>query len=678
MSKKEKSAFKLDSLGSRGASGPDYPITQAAREAVPSPGKAISWQKNLSAFALAGLFVASAFYGLSGVSGGKSLKKEILGASSIGYEFLNQAKDELLEQNVENARDGFFLAGESFKAARRDVAAARGLAGLLINILPQGRDLNLMLESASLVGEALVNLTEGLDEFSVLNIDWRSQTNSSGPGFFSGLRASRESFIKAREQLAAATGGLEKINRDNLPEEYRRDFSKSLAQLNLTNAVLGDLIKIQNVLVRVLGGENKRYLVVFQNNDELRASGGFIGTYGVLEFQNGQLRLEKIESIYQLAGQLNQNIAPPVPIARLLNDRFNIQDSNWFVDFPASARKILEFYETATGSLADGVIAVTPDVFEGLLGIAGPIAMDEYGEVLTKENFRERVQIRTSLEYDKALNQPKKLLSDFAPRLLAGISKLSGDEFLPVFDILSSMVSQKQILVFSLDEYTQAAIADAGMSGEIKKAAGDYFAVFHSSVGGGKTSMDVDSKVNKKVEVSPEGEALVTLWITRAHRDFEEKFFPRNVDFMRVLIPPDSELVEVSGFDEISLASSVRPGYLEDADVKNWQSEITPLDDGAAYIGREAGYRVVSGWLELDPGESRTIQIKYRLGSKIERLYTNLLQKQPGARSFDFTLEIKTPGAPVFVYPERAVVRQDGATISEIVNSDRFQAVIFD
>src|SRR5690606_24264615 len=150
----------------------------------------------------------------------------------------------------------------------------------------------------------------------------------------------------------------------------------------------------------------KTYLLIFQNYDEARATGGFIGTYGVLKVSNGKIDKLKIESIYNLDGQLFEDIAAPGPFQPAI-PKWGIRDANWFADFPTSADKLLYFYEKV-GETADGVIATTPQIFSELLKLTGSIEMGQYGVTLTAENFQEQVQFKTSVDYDKELNEPKK------------------------------------------------------------------------------------------------------------------------------------------------------------------------------------------------------------------------------------------------------------------------------
>lgn len=592
---------------------------------------------------VAGLVVAAQ------ISPGKQrLQKQILGTATTGFEFLDKGKEQLLRQNLAQALQSFTAAKAVFQEAQ----------GSLTAILP-GLPVGDALTAGQLISQALENFTLGLKEFQQIKFDEQ---------FFAQVRAARGYFVASLTDLGQAEALLDSVNLALVPAGQQAEFESAKEQVRLLAVMLEQFLLTQDIALNLFGGEAKTYLVLFQNNAELRATGGFPGTYGIVKFSNGQMQIDRIESIYVLDGQLRERIAPPGPLTLFLTDRWGVRDSNWFVDFPLSARKALEFYEKETGQLADGVLAVTPDAFEDLLTITGPIALPEYGESLSADNFRERVQFKTSLDYDREQNQPKKFLADFAPRLLERLGQLEQGQTLAVFEILTRAVLEKQILAFSLDKGLQADFERLGLAGTIRKTDGDFLAVFHSSVGGGKTSLGISEDIRKSVTVNVDGTAFVELAITRKHQDFDEHFFPRNTDFLRVLVPPGSKLISASGFDDLPLTKSDSPSGLPDPDVSLWQSGQQETGEFNVFVGSEASYTEFSGWLALNPGQERTVKLIYELPFRVENTYTQLLQKQPGSQGFYFSLNINFPGRLIYTYPQN-LNRQ-------FVSTDSFYAAV--
>lgn len=599
---------------------------------------------------------------LSAVDSGVKTGKQILGIATSGIESLETGNLELARLNFESARN---VLSESNEAL---LAIARGLPG--------GADIRDLLSASELVAGALQQLQLGLEEFQNTKIAWNPQTNSSGQEFYQHLKSSRLGLVEAEEKLAQASALLSSVSLAIFPEDAKEQFLESRSELEDGRAGLRQTLDLQTFLLQLVGGERKTYLLIFQNNNEARATGGFIGTYGMVHFENGRVRIERIESIYNIDGQLKEKIAAPGPLQRQATKLWGMRDSNWFVDFPVSARKILSFLELESGILADGIISFTPDAYEQILAVTGPVEMPDYGRTLTAENFRETVQYETSLNYDKVLNQPKKFLSDFVPVFLDKLSALPREKTLDLANTLLDLAAQKHLLAFALDPDLEKNILDLQAGGEIKKTAGDYLAIYHSNVGGGKTDISIAQKVEKKASVISDGLAIVRLRITRTHNGFGEKFFPKNVDFMRVIVPFGSKLLSAAGFDDFALPLSKTPGAQTDTDLASWDQAFARDEDNRMYVGSESGYTVFANWLELEPGQSKTVELTYEVRTSQQSAYTHLLQKQPGTAPFDFHFEINyLAGTPFYRYPETFSAEGNKFQLEETVNSDRFYAV---
>ena len=625
----------------------------------------------LGFFWAGGFLLFTIIAGLFYVEQSRDLRKQILGTATTGFEFLNSGRTNFINQNFPEASVDFNNAAVSFASASAQMKSSFGVLSGILSRLPLGRDYNNLLEAGSRISSSLESVVAGITDFEEI----RPAVGDQSP--YLRLRSSREKLSKGIEQLSEAIILLEGVNPNVLPDEYRDQFLESTVNLVNSRELLNGFIDAEAFALNLFGGENETYLLIFQNNNEARPTGGFIGTYGLLYLENGEMRIGKIESIYNLEGGFKEKIAAPGPLQRQVSPYWGMRDSNWFVDFPASSVKILDFFEKITGVLPDGILSFTPDVFEKFLEITGPVSMPEYNTILTPENFRAIAQSKTSIEYDREENEPKKFLADFAPRMLEGLKGLDNSQWAAVVQALASLMEEKQILMYSTDGETQNKIIKYRLAGEIKKTSGDYLAIFHSNVGGGKTDRGIIQKVEKKISIDSGGLAIVKLKITRSHQGYEEKYFPKNLDFMRVLVPESAKLLAASGFDDYPLLPSQRPDAESDSDLAAWNEQITRDENTRMYIGKESGYTVFNNWLELNPGEAKSVELTYELQFDSGKRYTHLLQTQPGAREFDFLFELNyLPGNVVYFYPDN--LRSDGqkVTITETVKGDRFYGVI--
>lgn len=614
-------------------------------------------------FVAGGLLILFSFIILGRLDSSIRFSKQILGTATSGFEFMQEGS--------------FKEAAQNFETIQKQIADSNELVIKILNILPAGFDPNRIVQASTQIIGALNFAILGVREFEEMNPVWDPLSNSSDQQFYFYTQLSREYFLQALENIKIGIDNVQVVNTSFLPAEIQTKFLEARDGLILAKKLLEDAVSLQTFVLNILGGEKKTYLLIFQNNNEARAGGGFIGTYGILEFENGRFRIIKIESIYDLDGQLKEIIPAPGPLQRQVSATWGMRDSNWFVDFPESSRKILYFLEKESGILADGVISMTPNVLEQLLPLTGKIEMPEYDVVLTSANFRSTIQYKTSEDYNRILNQPKKILADFTPRFLIKLLALKGNERIEALRIISEMIAQKQILMFSLDQELEKEIIKFGLGGEIKQTDGDYLAIFHSNVGGGKTDQSILQKVEKKVSIDSGGLAIVKLKITRTHSGFDEKYFPKNLDYLRILVPARAELLAARGFDDYPLLPSTYQGASTDPDLAFWDQQIKRDEKTRMYIGRESDYRVFSNWLELAPGETKTVELTYEIQFDSGSHYTHLLQKQPGSRDFEFSLELNyLPGNITYFYPQNLVREGNRLSITENVRADRFYGVI--
>jgi hypothetical protein len=390
------------------------------------------------------------------VGGAKKNSGEILGVATSAYSDLTSAGQSLENQDFGSAMSLF----QSAQTGLADAVEKLSRYKILTWIVPSARSADHVLEGAEDLALGGEKLAAALALYSQLVV---SSEGVETLDFAETLRQSKISLGESLTLLRSASDHFSKA--DSLPSEYTSQVTEAKLQVDSLVGILSNLVALEDLYLDFFGDQTKTYLLVFQNPDELRATGGFIGTIGVLKISSGQIKQLKIESVYNLDGSLYAQIAAPGPFQPDIR-KWGLRDANWFADFPTTASQLLRFYEQGRET-ADGVIAATPKIFEDLLGLVGPIEMASYGETLTSENFQEVVQRKTSVEYDKALNQPKQFLADFAPVLLDRLSGLSQESWFSVLQIFSQSFSAKDAILYSTDPATQDKIESLGFGGKI-------------------------------------------------------------------------------------------------------------------------------------------------------------------------------------------------------------------
>ncbi|MFA5133207.1 MAG: DUF4012 domain-containing protein [Patescibacteria group bacterium] len=460
-----------------------------------------------------------------------------------------------------------------------------------------------------------------------------------------------------------------------------------------------------NTLLDLLGDSHfKRYLIVFQNNNEIRATGGFIGSFAVVDVDRGEIKQIDIPGggSYDIKGQLKELVISPEPF-HLINSAWQFQDSNWFPDFPEAAKKMMWFYEKSGGPSVDGVVAINATLMEELLDLIGPIDMPEYGRVMTADNFINETQKIVELEYDKTINKPKQVIADMTPKVLDKLLKIDAKNLGGLSKIAHSAILDKDILVYAKDEEIQEKLYSFGLTGKLRdiKNFTDYLMLVDTNIAGQKTDGKIVKEIKHESEIAEDGSIVNTVTITRKHTGVKGTIFSgvRNVNYLRLYVPLGSELISAKGFGAPSgnLFKDVKDGYSPDKDLERIQGPVYVDPKSGTRINNEFGRTVFGNWIMVDPGKEAVVTFKYKLPQKLaigdasnkEKMelgftnqfltYSMLIEKQPGAKNTTFRSYVKLAGEKTVARVGKDVALQnDGWQYEADLNSDKYYGIVLE
>ncbi len=500
---------------------------------------------------------------------------------------------------------------------------------------------------------------------------------------------------EARTHLALARSALDRVRPSALPEAVQSDFARVHEALPTATALLAGYVEHQALFAELLGVNGPRvYLFLFQNNHELRATGGFIGSYALLDVNQGQIRRFFVDGIFNPDGQLKENIVPPKPIQKI-SAGWSLHDSNWFPDFPTSAEKAIFFYEKTGGPTVDGIITLTPEVLERILALVGPVALPEYGVTIDAENYMPIIQEEVEVKYDKEENEPKRILGDLTEVLLRRF--LSFDHPQETWGLgktLAALLNEKHILLYSRHPDIQALISGAGWSGEMLSTSHDYLSVIHTNINGYKTDGVIDEAISHEAEIRADGTVRDTVTITRQHKggntayDWWNKV---NADYCRVYVPKGSTLVSAEGMTRESPKAPIdylALGFRQDPDIVSEEAGMTIDELSGTRISEDAGKTVFGNWVYVSPGESVTLRYVYELPFRVRfedgsidptTAYASLYQKQSGTAGTTLTAAIRYPEGlePIWQTPENLIPYQRVFKTKQTLTKDFYWGVVF-
>jgi hypothetical protein len=594
------------------------------------------WHKSLATFVILCLMFVLPFESVF-IYSATDKKGIVLGEATTAIDSLKMGGESVLDNNLVKANYYFLESLGNFEKANQELT---DINSFIIKLLEKtqldggrvssGKNLVSFGESVSrsavYLNTALVSLiySDENSEMSSIKVNDTVIEGVNLPGdILTKISSVKGNVFLAAQELRLANNNLKNVNLDVLEDGDREKILRIKEVLPVLISSLDNFHELLGSWELILGKDQfKRYLLVFQNNYELRATGGFIGSYALMDIDEGVI--EGVEmpggGSYDLQGGLNKRISAPEPFY-LISPLWQFHDANWWPDFPTSARKLMHFYEISGGRTVDGVIAMTPQMIIDLLKITGPIEMEEYDEVVTADNFMWVTQYNVELEYDKEENKPKKFLSDLCIKLLSRITDkdILADQggVLGFVNILSRAARKKDLQLYFDDSSVQNVIEKYSLDGGIKNTDGDYLMVINTNVGGGKSDSVIQQTIDLESKVGRDGSIFNKLTIKRKHNGNPDDFFQRvrNVNWLRVYVPEEAELIAVRGFEKPGGEFFRKPdGELEiDKDINELDGGYMIDEDSGTRIYDQFGKTVFANWSMIDLGEEALIEIEYKL-----------------------------------------------------------------
>jgi hypothetical protein len=395
----------------------------------------------------------------------------------------------------------------------------------------------------------------------------------------------------------------------------------------------------------MLGFDTPRtYLLLLQNNTELRPGGGFIGSYAVVTLDRGQVNVRVLEGSEAVDKATPSGLmVPPTPLVTYLGvPTWYFRDANWSPDFPTSANEVLKAYRRAHGAYADDidvVAAVTPTVLEGLLRKIGPVTVQ--GKTFTAENVTEKLQYEVEYAYvDQGLKEEdrKSILSPFFETLLAAAAR----DFFRAPEVYQSlgeeMIRQKQLVAYSADSFFGDLIAAYGAGGEVVTSTpNDYILWVDANLGALKTDHAMRRRLSYELRPDGKGGYIATVAMAYRHVGTFDWRTTRYQTYARVYVPPNATFLSVEGMH------------------KNGK----PITRNDVATGQELGKEWYGVFFSVEPGETKELVFEYAVPTSVveqikQGAYALLVQKQLGVVPYGLTLSLNFGTSIVDAQPPEA------------------------
>lgn len=524
--------------------------------------------------------------------------------------------------------------------------------------------------------------------------------SAEGPSGGSMMETLALAASEGQPHFEAARSELRRVEdlRDGLAE---RQLSPQLAglveRLDRYLPSLDTGVEVSLLAPSLLGADEPRaYLLLAQNEQELRATGGFISSVALVRLSEGRILELDFRDSYAVDDLSQAHPAAPRPLEEyMLAQIWLLRDANWSPDFPTSARVARDLYDQDQGVSVDGVIAADLTAMQLLVGAMEPILLEGYEEKVTAANVVGLMQRHWASPSGEGQTgdwwaHRKDFMGDLLTAMMGKMQKdLSSIDLGRLANALQRSAGEKHIMVYMVDPALGARLSESGWDGAIRSTDGDYLMVVDSNLGFNKVNARVETRVNYQVTIENGQAASGKLSVTyhnasrgAGQQCVQEAEYPPTYqemmegcywNYLRVYVPEEGQLIEGP---ELALPEGSLRAEESGAGGTRLPTSVGPV---------EAGKNVFASFFVLAPGEQQEMVYQYQLPVTVLRerdsasVYRLLVQKQPGTMAVPLLIEVQVPSdAVVLATSPQATSIVDGlASFSTDLRVDREFEVVF-
>ena len=284
-----------------------------------------------------------------------------------------------------------------------------------------------------------------------------------------------------------------------------------------------------------------RLLLLSQDSLELRPTGGYIGSYGVLRFDHGTVDLETYAATEDLPAPVPP-VEPPPGLARYLPSFWGLSNANWWPDYPTSAAAAAEMYRRQGGGAVDGVLALTQHATARLVGALGSLTLPGYATPVVEKGFDERVVYEVELK--RPQDDPrKKFLVELSTVLFDRIFHLPADRLPAVADAVRASLGAGDIQLWFRDPARERQLAGTAIAGRLPRTEGDFLMVVDAEMAASKANADVTKLIDYRVDRDKDGRLVGHVRIEVHNDGPKSPVNPLYNGYLRVYAPAGSRLL---------------------------------------------------------------------------------------------------------------------------------------
>jgi len=575
-----------------------------------------------------------------------------LNLSQSGKE-INLALNDFGANNYQDGRDKIVLAGEKLSAGQKIFSLMAPFYSLI------GLDSSLWQIEPVLngAGDALNSARSFFEGVAILEKVFSSSIAGEPIDYSSKIKEANQILEESYLEISLAWGRLkDRLTETETAKLLRMDsyFTKSETLLLGLRKEIIRLRAIGQYLPQLIGLQGKKtYLMVLQNNLELWPTGGRIGAYAILNFNDGKLTDYEFQDVSSVDDQLRGKVEPPSGIKKYLGqENWYLKEANWEPDFSFSGERIAWFFEKETGRGIDGVIAVNYQTIKDILGLTGEIEASFLPGKVNQQNLFEKVAYYSSAGEFPGVLRKTDFFAEFGKLVMEKVKKDNYLQKTTFLKILSDSLEKKDLLLFFYDPPLASLIKSLNWDGSllpdfpcenlVSACLKDYLSFNETNLSGNRANFFLKRNLRHDVVLKETGQFDHSLKIDYQNLSLTETWPQgRYLAYLRVFLPTGSEL------KSILVNDPAEPGYW--VEVKKTEIEKERRADGKEMIGF---------LIEVPSRSGRTFEINYQPGFKADfkktfsYLLVHQIQSGSGETTASFTFEFPAKTKPLKILPQ--------------------------
>ena len=449
------------------------------------------------------------------------------------------------------------------------------------------------------------------------------------------------------QEISALANLLNEINPNRYPQKLKgQEIRNKIIEIQKTSKIASQTFSDYKPVIASLGKmagaeEPQKYLVLFQNDNELRPTGGFLTAYAIITIDKGVVNSEKSDDIYELDQKFTKKIPIPEVLGKYLTTEkyYHLRDMNISPDFKTSMEEFYSNYSTVRGEPdnIDGIIAVDTHVLSELLKVIGPVEAPGYGVFSAENDIRcDCPQVVYALS--EIITKPtpymredrKGVLGPLMKSILAKTFDLDKARFPELFAVTMSSIEGRHLQMYFMDETSQRASEQINAGGRLYELKDnlkgwqmgtnmDFLAIVDANLGGAKSNLFTNYEVKQTINAPVDGRLEKTVEITYKNTrkadncNLEAGKLCLNStlnDWLRIYVPAGAELIDIQGISN------------------------------EASVYEEANLTVIDGYFSLEPMGLAKIKLSYTVPYTDTVNYNLKMWKQGGIDAVPLLIDV--------------------------------------